>query len=119
MITSHETENDFTNFFTALKELAIDLDIEFDSRYFMQDAQRSCFNATKTVFPDSTVLMCYFHVSQNISKHKHLMKDQSKYNDLKKDIIEIHKSLDMESYQDLKTSLLTNGQKKKQLFTNI
>ena len=84
MITSHETENDFTNFFTALKELAIDLDIEFDSRYFMQDAQRSCYNATKTVFPDSTVLMCYFHVSQNISKHKHLMKDQSKYNDLKK-----------------------------------
>lgn len=78
----------------------------------MQDAQRSCYNATKALFPDSTVFMCYLHVSQNISKHKHLMKDQSKYNDLKKDIIEIHKSLVMESYQDLKNRFANKWAKK-------
>lgn len=115
MITSHETENDFVVFFSAVRELAKDLDIEFDSEFFIQDAQRACYNATKTVFPNSTILMCYFHVKQNITKHKHLMQDQTNYDDLNKDIMDIHKTLDRESY-DISINRFANKWSKMILF---
>lgn len=104
MITSHESEIDFKIFFRAIKELAFDLNIEFDSEFFIQDAQRACYNATKHIFPDATVLMCYFHVRLNIKKHKHLMKNQTNYDELNKDINEMHKTLNMESYKISKKS---------------
>jgi hypothetical protein len=44
------------HFYKGLKELAEKLDINFEPKYVMQDAQRSSFNAVKEVFPDVKVL---------------------------------------------------------------
>ncbi len=41
------------------KELAAELDIEFEPQFIMQDA---C-NAALNVFPNVKVLMCYYHVN--------------------------------------------------------
>ena len=73
MITSHETEADFSHFFSGLKDLAMELDLSFDPRFFMQDAQKACFNSTKKEFPDAEILMCFYHVKENIAKHRHVL----------------------------------------------
>ena len=50
-----------------------------------------------------SVLNCYFHVKLNIKK-KHLMKDQTKYDEMNKDISDMHKILDKELYKISKIS---------------
>ena len=66
----------------------------------MMDHQRSCYNAVKRCFPEVEVLMCYFHVTTNILKHKLLMSKPDKdYEDLKSDIEKIHMTLSRDDYE--------------------
>ena len=67
----------------------------------MQDAWRASYNAVKKFFPDCKVLMCYFHVVDNIRKHKKLI-PIDKYEELKDDITEIHMSSNEKEFNQLK-----------------
>ena len=53
MITSNETREDFEQFYSGLKELAIDVDIDFEPEFIMQDAAPASFNAAQIVFPNA------------------------------------------------------------------
>jgi hypothetical protein len=67
MVTSFETEYDFRLFYKSLKDLSRELGHVLDPEYIMQDACLASFNAAKMIFPLAIVLMCYFHVMQNVS----------------------------------------------------
>ena len=38
-------------------------------KYVMMDADDAEYNAVTTVFPRSTVLMCWFYVMKNVKEH--------------------------------------------------
>ena len=73
-VSSHENESDYKCFYDGLIKLADLLDLEYNPEFIMQDAWRASFNADKFFFPDFEILMCYFHVVDNIRKHKNLIK---------------------------------------------
>ena len=66
MITSFETEYDFDQFYSGLIQLSDDLDLNFDPDFIMQDAAEASANSAIKFFPNVTILMCYFHVMQNV-----------------------------------------------------
>ena len=66
MISSHETEEDFTIFYEDLFEEAESLDISFKPELIMQDAFGASRNVILTIFPDVKFLMCYFHVKKEV-----------------------------------------------------
>jgi hypothetical protein len=71
MITSHETEADFKWYFNTLKDLIYDVfSYKFEPQYIMSDAASAIYNAAKSVFPNTIMLMCYFHVKYNVRKKK-------------------------------------------------
>ena len=51
-------------------------------------------------FPDCEILMCYFHVVDNIRKHKNLIKSE-KYEELKSDINEIHNEIEIQMKKNI------------------
>ena len=67
---SHETENDFFIFYTELLELTKNLRIRFRPKYIMQDALTASYAAAMAIFPNTTILICYFHVKKNIKDNK-------------------------------------------------
>ena len=67
MITSHETEVDYTNFFKALLDITNNLGIRLNPVYIMIDASKSMANAIKLCFPNCIICMCYFHLTYNVS----------------------------------------------------
>jgi len=68
-ITSHEKEEDFVEFFTSLQKLAKEMHIDFSPDYLMIDASDATYNAVVKLFPGVTILMCYFHMMQNVIKN--------------------------------------------------
>ncbi|CAF1028296.1 unnamed protein product [Brachionus calyciflorus] len=69
-IISQEETLEFKIFFSSIHSLCQHFGINFVLRYMMQDAQASSSAAVRAVFgPDVTVLMCYFHLNQNVKKH--------------------------------------------------
>jgi hypothetical protein len=66
MLTSHETESDFSSFYKGLVDLSLELNLTYDPDYIMQDACPASRNAILRYFPEVTVLMCYFHVKKNV-----------------------------------------------------
>ena len=67
------------------------LRISFNPKYIMQDALPASYAAAMTIFPNTTILMCYFHVKKNIKDKKYVSVDV--YNDMTKDIESIHVSI--------------------------
>ena len=67
MITSYETEYDFDLFYQALIDLAKLLGLDFKPDYIMQDACTASYLSAIKLFPFVIVLMCYFHVMQNVN----------------------------------------------------
>ena len=57
----------------------------------MQDADKACLNSVQKNLPDTKSLMCFFHVMQNVRKHKHLIKDNEHYELVKTDIRKLNK----------------------------
>ena len=67
MITSFETVYDFSLFYSSLISLAKILKLDLDPEYIMQDAFDASYNAAKKYFPNAIILMCFFHVKQNVN----------------------------------------------------
>ena len=67
MLTSYETEYDFDQFYSGLIDLAEMLNLSFDPTYIMQDATAASYNSAKKYFPNAIILMCFFHVMQNVN----------------------------------------------------
>jgi len=101
MITSNETEEDFLYFYRGIKALAEKLDLSFEPKYLLQDAQRSSYNAVKEVFPDVKVLMCWYHVKTNLRKHRNLIDDE-KYEELLADFTLLHYAKSETNFEELK-----------------
>jgi hypothetical protein len=100
MLTSHEQEEDFVYFYRSLIKQAELMSLEYNPQYMMQDACRASFNAVEKCFPDAIILMCYFHVVENIRKHKHLI-DSDQYEELKSDIAAIHMAISQSEYLEM------------------
>ena len=66
MLSSFETVYDFDLFYSGLIELARVLNLNFDPEYIMQDACAASYSSACKYFPDAVVLMCFFHVIQNV-----------------------------------------------------
>ena len=69
-IVSHEQTEDFIHIFQALRELCLSLNISFNPTCFIQDACLASKNAIKTVFQSCQILMCWFHLLQNVKKNE-------------------------------------------------
>jgi hypothetical protein len=70
MFTSHEEEDDYLHFFQSFLDLTIKYDLPFDPKFMMIDASHAMANAIRASLPQSTILMCYFHLKYNIQKRK-------------------------------------------------
>ena len=86
MISSHETQQDFTVFYQGLIKEAEKLDINYEPEIIMQDACPASRNAILDFFPNVKFLMCYFHVKKNVRDHKNLLKDKDAYKEIMKDL---------------------------------
>ena len=106
MFLSHYTEQDFDHFFSSFIKLVDNYNLEISVEYLMQDADRACLNSAKKNFPLAKNLMCFFHVMYNVRKHKHLINDSDKYNDVKNDIRELHTTLSKIKFSRLKSKIL-------------
>jgi len=67
MITSHETEEDYLNFFTSFIKITSQLNLKFDPKYIVIDACKALAKAIKKCFPNCKIIMCYFHLTYNVS----------------------------------------------------
>ena len=86
MITSHETEDDFDEFYQGLIELAEVMDLSYDPEFIMQDAQTASRTAALKHFHGVKILMCYFHFKKNVKENcKHLM-EKEEYSELQVDL---------------------------------
>ena len=86
MVTSHETEDDFSLFYDNLINEAERLDVNYEPEFIMQDACPASKNALIKFFPNVKFLMCYFHVKKNVREKKHLLKNKDLYRDLQNDL---------------------------------
>ena len=73
MITSHETESDYTSFFSSLKEISKLENLELKPKWIAIDACNASANEIKIFFPDCQIVMCYFHLKYNTRKRKSLL----------------------------------------------
>ena len=68
MLTSHECAEDYEFFYSSLKNVCSNLNIQITISYLMQDACKS--SALRNSFGNSTIiLMCWFHVMLNVKKN--------------------------------------------------
>ena len=115
MITSNETNEDFSFFLSGLVSVCKELDLEFDPQWTMQDAQLSCKQAVEDVCENTIVLMCYYHVMSNIKKYKlsnkSLVSDKD-FEEIQKDIQQLHLSLNEKEYENGKKSFITKWSKR-------
>lgn len=66
MITSHECSENYTYFYRSLAMITANLNIPLTIPYLMQDASKAEYAAIKEVYPNTSLLMCYFHVKKNL-----------------------------------------------------
>ena len=80
------------------------MELQWQPSYVMQDAQQSSYNAIKRLFPDIEVLMCYYHVTENIRKKckPYISNREDVYDELKAAVHEMHMSSSEEEYEQLK-----------------
>ena len=89
----------FFEFFTGLIELADKMEIDFDPDYLMMDSSDATYNAAVRVF-NSKILMCYYHMKANIKKNcQSLFKSECQYEELLKQIDNIHYSRSEKDFQ--------------------
>jgi transposase-like protein len=75
-------------------------------------------NAANEVFPDATVLRCYFHVMQNVKKHQNLVPAHL-YESLLSDIRVLHYSKNETEFKHLFHEFRSGTRKPLKLFTSI
>ena len=65
--------------------------IDFNPDYLMMDSSDATYNAASTIFPNVTILMCYFHMMQNVLKNcRSLFKTEEGFNGFLDTIYDIH-----------------------------
>lgn len=70
MLTSHECAEDYEFFYSSLKNVCSNLNIQITISYLMQDACKAESSALRNSFGNSTIiLMCWFHVMLNVKKN--------------------------------------------------
>ena len=72
MFTSHEQEMDIAHFFKSLSQLCDKFSLDLAPKFFVIDADRAVYNAINKHFK-TKIIMCFFHLKQNIKKHKNLI----------------------------------------------
>ena len=90
MLTSHEKTVNFVFFFTELLAICDKINVLFKPDYIMTDACHAMTNSIRTLFPDCKILMCWFHLKQNIRKHKVKILPQF-YDEVMHDINDLHR----------------------------
>ena len=74
-----------------LIKLASEMGIDFNPDYLMMDSSDATYNAASTIFPNETILMCYFHMMQNVLKNcRSLFKTEEGFNGFLDTIYDIH-----------------------------
>ena len=71
----------------------------------MQDSWPASLNAANRCFPDCVVLMCYFHVKENIRKLRGLAPEDI-LEEIMSDISDIHMAVNVLENEKTKISLL-------------
>ncbi len=67
----------------------------------MMDSSDATYNAVESVFPNSMILMCYFHMKQNILKNcQSMFRTEEEFNILNDMIYDIHISKSKAEYED-------------------
>ena len=97
MFTSHETTIDYINFFKALLDAFSLIGVTFEPEYMIIDASNAMANAIKKIFPRCIILMCWFHLKQNLRKHKE--KCGLLYKQTMKDVDALHQCSCSASYK--------------------
>ena len=69
MVTSHECKEDYEYFYKSMAMITANLNIPLKISYLMQDASQSEFQGLKAVYLEAVVVMCYFHVKENVVKN--------------------------------------------------
>ena len=89
---SHETEADFVWFYQSIIKICSELGIRFQINILMADACDAHYNAVKKILPQTKLLMCYFHVKQNVQKHSKLIKDDDELTKVNNEVSDMHSS---------------------------
>jgi hypothetical protein len=100
VVTSHETTEDFKNFYEALIDMCKTLKIKYKPVYIMQDACPASKEAILLFFPNVIIFMCYFHVKKNVRDHKKLMPHEN-FDDLMRFLTKIHYSHNKDEFKKI------------------
>ena len=103
MITSHEKTSNYNHFFIQLLKEFLNINIVFQPQFMVIDACRAMANTIKQIFPACKILMCWFHLKQNIRKHKTKIPEHL-YTKTMKQVNSLHCSTDLNSYK-VKTTI--------------
>ena len=104
-LLSHEREGDFEWFFRSLISLTDSLGIVLNPKFLMMDACDASWNAASKIFPDTSILMCYFHVKFNVKKHSKLLPKDA-LDSVNVDIDSMHKTLTVEHFVQQRDSVM-------------
>ena len=100
-VTSHEKEEDFIAFFSAVKKLSSELELDFNPDFLMMDASDATYNAASKIFPNIMILMCYFHLMQNVLKNcKSMFKTEGEFESFQDAIYDLHISKSESEYTE-------------------
>ena len=83
MFVSREQQADFEHFFNSLLSVMDKFKLKLQPKFIVIDAHYPSANAIAKIFPDTVILMCWFHLKQNLRKHRHLMAPDNYANTLK------------------------------------
>ena len=97
MVTSHEDNTDFSFFYSELIKILNILKINFSLYYLMQDACQASYNAEKTIFQNTTILMCWYHLMANVKLRLPTI-DSTIQNEIMSDINKFHFALNHNEY---------------------
>lgn len=68
-IISGQEKTDYQFAFLAIREACLKLGLDISVTAFLSDGELAMKNAARSVFDGPTLLNCYFHFMQNITKH--------------------------------------------------
>lgn len=112
MYSSHEQIGDFEHFFRSFKNLCLDFDLEFSPKYIVTDAWKASAAAIASELPNTLHLMCYFHVKYNIRKCRNDSLPASMYQEVMKDVTDLHNTLSIGEFEMLSADVLKRWRKK-------
>ena len=97
MFTSHEKIEDFEHFFDSMHKLGDQFDFVFEPKFLVSDAWRATAASVAKKLPNTTHLMCYFHLKYNVRKLKNNIIPLTKYVQVMTDVTKLHDTLTSDS----------------------